>query len=144
MTKEGRRWRELIIIIIIIISYSACADLWLWRLIYMLRTLGPVSFLNLSVFSTCILVRSSSFVSGFVRSPVRVLLPDLSVEKKRSWDGGGEWLEGINGIHGCGPILDSAPVLPPLRPLSYFLLISPIPTCYLFRPHSLSIEATLV
>ena len=46
-------------------------------LIYMLRTLGPVSSLYLSVFSTCILVRSSSFVSGFVRSPIRILLPDL-------------------------------------------------------------------
>ena len=98
-------------------------------LIYMLRALGPVLFLHLSVFSTCISVRSSSFVSGFVRPPVRVLLPDLSVEKKRSWDGGGEWLEGINVMHGCGSILDSAPVLPPLRPLSYFLLIFPIPTC---------------
>ena len=59
-------------------------------LIYMLRTLGPVSFLHLSVFSARILVRSSSFVSGFVRSPIRVLLPDLSAEKKRSWNGGGE------------------------------------------------------
>ena len=38
-------------------------------LIYMLRTLGPVSLPHLSVFSTCILARSSSFVSGFVRSP---------------------------------------------------------------------------
>ena len=43
----------------------------------MLRTLSPVSSLHLSVFSTCILVRSSSFVSGFVRSPIRILLPDL-------------------------------------------------------------------
>ena len=83
-------------------------------LIYMLRTLGPVSFLHLSVFSTCTLVRSSSFVSGFVRSPIRVLLPDLSAERKRSWNGGGEWLKGINGIHGCGSNLNSAPVLPPL------------------------------
>ena len=111
-------------------------------LIYMLRTLGLVSFLHL--FSTCILVRSSSFVSGFVCSPIRVLLPDLSAEKKRSWNGGGEWPKGINGIHGCGSISNYAPVLPPLRPLSYSLLIFPIPTCYLSRPHFLSVGATLV
>ena len=111
-------------------------------LIYMLRTLGPVSFLHLSVFSTCILVRSSSFISGFVRSPIRVLLPDLSAEKKRSWNGGGEWLKGINGIHGCGSNLNSAPVLPPLCPLSCFFPIFPIPTRHLSR--LLSVGATLV
>ena len=111
-------------------------------LVYMLRTLGPVSFLHLSVFATCILVRSSFFVSGFVRSPIRVLLPDLSAEKKRSWNGGGEWPKGINGIHGCGSNLNSAPVLPPLCPLSCSFPIFPIPTCHLAR--FLSVGATLV
>ena len=53
-------------------------------LIYMLRTLGPVSFLHLSIFSVCILVRPSSFVSGFVRSLIRVLLPDLSLKRKEA------------------------------------------------------------
>ena len=76
-------------------------------LIYILRTLGPGSFLHFSVFSTYILVRSSSFVSGFVRSPIRMPLPDLSVEKKRSWNGRGEWLKGVNGIYGCGSNLNS-------------------------------------
>ena len=71
----------------------------------MLRTLGPVSFLHLSVFSTCILVRSSSFVSGFVRSPTRVLLPDLSLKRKEA-EMGGEWQKDING---CGSNFNSAP-----------------------------------
>ena len=66
-------------------------------LIYMLRTLGPVSFLHLSVFSTCILVRFSSLSLG-LSAPLpecSCLIYLLKRKRKGSWNGGGEWLKGI-------------------------------------------------
>ena len=129
---------------------------------YRLETAGPILLFRLFFFSAYSVVRSSSFVCGFVGFPVQILLPGYSTvwkqrwwgalsrtkgrpeerKKERTWGTGKGKRVKADRIYWWGPNL--APALPRLFLLPHSLLAFPIPTNRLYHPRLLLAGATLV